>query len=233
MYYNLSIAYSLGRGVKRNDHKAFLWAKRAAEAGYENTMLAVAWFYFNGTGTAQNLCRAQEWYEKIPAVNPRNVPALFRLGQIYFFKHEYDDACEYFYKAYQMNGHARACYYLGRLFLEKLWPRDDISRAVFFLNIAARKHVYEAKRLLRSKEHKKRNDSSGRLQRKFKRPPAFYNPPHQVVLTIRPSFSQTKKRRNGHAELKTYSSFPRANSKSHIRRFCTICLKIFSSTAGT
>ena len=55
-----------------------------------------------------------------------------------------------------MNGHARACYYLGRLFLEKLWPRDDISRAVFFLNIAARKHVYEAKRLLRSNKMRMR-----------------------------------------------------------------------------
>lgn len=52
--------------------------------------------------------------------------------------------------AYQMNGHARACYYLRRGVLEKYWPRNDISQAVFFLKIAARKHIYEAKRLLGS-----------------------------------------------------------------------------------
>ncbi|NMD88044.1 sel1 repeat family protein [Victivallis vadensis] len=119
VYYNLSIAYSLGRGVKRNDYKAFLWAKRAAEMEYEDAMLAVAWFYFNGMGTVQNSCKAQEWYEKILAINPRNVSALFSLGQIYFFRREYDDAREYFHKAYKINQHVRACYYLGRLFLEK------------------------------------------------------------------------------------------------------------------
>ena len=123
----------------------------------------------DGTGTVQNSCRAQEWYEKLLAVNPRNVSALFSLGQIYFFRREYDDAREYFHKAYKINQHAGAYYYQGRLFLKKQWGGHDLSQAVFFLKIAARKHIYEAKRVLRSGKMKtlmRQNNSCRRCLRK-------------------------------------------------------------------
>lgn len=144
----------MGKGVKKNNYKAYLWAKRAAKLGHENSMLATAWFYFNGIGVTQNLYKAQEWYEKILAINPQNVSALFSLGQIYFLKHDYNNAYDYFYKSYKINKHAKACYYLGRLFIEKHWSENDISQAIFFLNIAAHKQIYEAKRLLKSDKMK-------------------------------------------------------------------------------
>ncbi|PIR31615.1 MAG: hypothetical protein COV36_07770 [Alphaproteobacteria bacterium CG11_big_fil_rev_8_21_14_0_20_44_7] len=59
---DLGVMYRRGRGVEKDDKKAFMWFEKSAAQGSTNAMLNLASMYKLGEGTEQNLELAYAWY---------------------------------------------------------------------------------------------------------------------------------------------------------------------------
>ncbi len=153
IYYNLSLCYLLGLGTGRDYEKAFYWTKKAAALGYCDAVLALAWHYHNGFGIRKDLKSAKRCYSACFATEYSD-SAYFGMGQIaYEDDGDYKAAFEFFMNAAR-KGHAKACYFLGRMYFEGRGVEKDAMQAGIFLKKAIRKEP-RAKRLLKSRKFKR------------------------------------------------------------------------------
>ncbi|HVE11786.1 MAG TPA: tetratricopeptide repeat protein, partial [Elusimicrobiota bacterium] len=54
--------YLEGRGVPRDEEKAFYWMRQAAAQGHEEAQWKTGWMYFHGVGARPSKARAVYWY---------------------------------------------------------------------------------------------------------------------------------------------------------------------------
>ena len=60
--YNLGVRYENGRGVRKNQQKAFWWWRVAAEQGEAFAQDALGVIYYYGTGVPKDYGLAYKWY---------------------------------------------------------------------------------------------------------------------------------------------------------------------------
>lgn len=81
--HNIGADYYEGKGVRKNIYTAFSWYKRAADAGYSKSMLAVALFYLRGEGCSASKTMAKYYLQKaIDAGESDAIPVLKNLKEI-------------------------------------------------------------------------------------------------------------------------------------------------------
>ena len=59
--------YSNGRGVGKDEEKAFYWCAKAANQGYPSAQYTTAYYYSNGIGVKRDYERAVKWYREAMA----------------------------------------------------------------------------------------------------------------------------------------------------------------------
>lgn len=59
----IGLMYLAGKGVPRDDKKAFRWLERAASQGFVEAQYSVGLSYDRGRGTVQDFAKARSWYE--------------------------------------------------------------------------------------------------------------------------------------------------------------------------
>jgi TPR repeat protein len=144
--YNQSLDYWLGRGVAKDDQRAFALNAEAAQQGYADAVLAMGWFYLNGVGVERNIERARKWYHDSAG---RGEPkAMFSLGQIAYDERDYFDALVWFKRASDA-GHNRSLYFIGKLYWRGHGVEQDKKEAMRYFHRAASSKVDEAQRVLR------------------------------------------------------------------------------------
>ena len=79
--YNLGLAYNNGRGVRKNEQKAFWWWRVAAEHGDPTAQFYLGNMYRAGIGVPQDIQQAFKWYRK--AAEQGVAKAQFYLGEMY------------------------------------------------------------------------------------------------------------------------------------------------------
>ena len=70
--------YANGKGIKKDEAKAFEWYKKSAEQGNSDAQLNLGNCYMNGRGVEKDEVKAFEWYQK--AAEKRNSYAQCNLG---------------------------------------------------------------------------------------------------------------------------------------------------------
>ena len=80
--YTLAGMYLKGRGVEKDEEKAFEWYEKSAKQNFAPAQFRLAWMYFNGRGVEKDEEKAFEWCEKSAKQN--FAPAQFRLAWMYF-----------------------------------------------------------------------------------------------------------------------------------------------------
>ena len=115
--FNLGVCYEFGRGVEKDEVKAFEWYKKAAEWGYAKAQFKLGICYEFGKGVERDERKAFEWYKE--AVEQGDVEAQFNLGVCYEFgrgvEKDENKAFEWYEKAAEQ-GHVEAAqryWYLG------------------------------------------------------------------------------------------------------------------------
>src|SRR5262245_25531929 len=144
--YNRSLAYLDGKGVAKDEAKAFSLNAEAAQLRYREAVLAMGWFYLNGVGVERDLEKAQSWYRK--SARHGDVRAMFSLGQMAYDQRSYGDALAWFTRAAE-KGHPRSLYWLGKLHWHGRGVTQNKRQGMAFFQQAARKKVREAQRTLR------------------------------------------------------------------------------------
>ena len=76
--YNLGVRYENGRGVRKNQQKAFWWWRVAAEQGEAFAQDALGVIYYYGTGVPKDYVLAYKWYNLAAAQEPDEFAAEFR-----------------------------------------------------------------------------------------------------------------------------------------------------------
>ena len=79
--YNLSVMYSLGRGVPKNDQLAAVWKRRSAEQGLDQAQFDLACMFADGEGVPKDDQQAVTWYRK--AAEQGHTGAQYNLSVMY------------------------------------------------------------------------------------------------------------------------------------------------------
>jgi len=117
--FNLGVLYSQGKGVHKDDIKAFTWYLRAAEQGHVKAQYNVGVAYEDGLGAGQDYQEAARWY----AISAEGgyPSAQFNLGNFYIqglgVPQSATKAYEFFLLAAR-GGHTKAQLNLGVMYLE-------------------------------------------------------------------------------------------------------------------
>jgi uncharacterized protein len=144
--YNDSLNLLEGKGVQKNDERAFELNQMAASEGHADAVLAMGWFYLNGTGVKKDIERAQMWYRKsAKRGDPR---AMFSLGQMAYTSRDWSEARLWFQRAID-NGHKRSLFWLGKLYWKGAGVAKDQRQARQLFHQAASQKVKEAQRAIR------------------------------------------------------------------------------------
>ena len=78
--YNLGVRYENGRGVRKNQQKAFWWWRVAAEHGHPQAQYNLGLMYSNGEGVPEDYQEARKWYRL--AAEQGDATAQYQLGII-------------------------------------------------------------------------------------------------------------------------------------------------------
>ena len=137
-YFYLGQMFYFGRGVEKNDQKAFEYFKISAEFGVTNAQCALGYRYENGQGTKKDLDSAFVWY-KIAAglgsdLGQTNLGYMYLNG--YGTEKNYDQALYWFRKATEQN-YARAQCNLGYMYYKGYGVDKDLIQANFWYKKAA------------------------------------------------------------------------------------------------
>ena len=143
--YNRSLEFLTGEGVAKDEEQAFRLNADSAKLGYGDAVLAMGWFYLNGTGVPRDLELARKWYKK--SARKGDPRAMFSLGQMAYDARDFADALLWFNRAIE-KGHARSVFWLGKLYWHGRGVVQDKKRASGLFRNAARKKVPEAQRAL-------------------------------------------------------------------------------------
>ncbi|GBB92466.1 hypothetical protein RclHR1_02010003 [Rhizophagus clarus] len=79
--YELGCCYQYGKGIEKNDIKAFELFKEAAEKGYIKSINKLGWCHYYGIGTEKNEVKAFELFKE--AADKNNPDAIDNLGYCY------------------------------------------------------------------------------------------------------------------------------------------------------
>ena len=77
----LGICYLIGKGVPKDEVRAFDYLKKSAEGGNDNAQAYVGYCYYSGKGVTQNKEEAIKWFEQ--SANQGNCLGQSSLGQCY------------------------------------------------------------------------------------------------------------------------------------------------------
>ena len=144
--YNDSLRLLEGDGVAMDEMRSFELNQSAANEGHADAILAMGWFYLNGTGVARDLEQARKWYRKSAR---RGEPrAMFSLGQMAHDERDWSEARVWFERAVKA-GHQRSKFWLAKLFWRGRGVEQDRRQAKQLLQAAADKKVMEAQRAIR------------------------------------------------------------------------------------
>ena len=139
----LAFCYEYGRGVQRDEKKAFELYKLGAKRGNGMSQFKLAEFLILGRpeGTEPDVNTALKWYDA--AAKSRNPQALFRMGVFYLdgmgpIRKDDEKAAKYFYESAKL-GYAQAQYNLACLFSEGRGVMKDEAAALFWYLQAAKK----------------------------------------------------------------------------------------------
>ena len=129
--------YWEGKVVEKDDTQAFLWWKKAAEAGSTEGMYRIGYMYATGSGTEKNYVFARKWFED---AGPDHAKALYWLGRLYHYglgvNRDDEKAFYYFSKSADLK-HPPAMNMLG-LAYENGWGCDkDIQKAIEWFTAGA------------------------------------------------------------------------------------------------
>jgi TPR repeat protein len=144
--YNESLNYLLGRGVPKDEERAFALNKEAAKCGHGDAVLAMGWHYLNGVGVPRNIELAEKWYRD--AARKGEARAMFSLGQIACENRDFSEAITWFRRASEA-GHVRSLYWQGKLHWRGQGVETDRKTAMKLFHRAASEKVIEAQRVLR------------------------------------------------------------------------------------
>ena len=144
--YNQSLDLLNGRNVAKDERRSFELNSEAAAGGYRDAVLAMGWYYLNGVGVDRDLDEARKWYRK--SARQRQPGAMFSLGAIACEERNFGEAMTWFTSAAE-EGHARAIYWMAKLFWRGHGVARDRPRAQALLEQAAAQRVPEARRALR------------------------------------------------------------------------------------
>ncbi|KAE9295978.1 hypothetical protein PR003_g23866 [Phytophthora rubi] len=129
-------------GIPRDHAQAYSYFNRAAQAGDVNSQSAVAGMLLKGEGTAQDNVTAIKWYEK--AAEKNHTRALNGLGFIHFHgsggvPENKSFALEYFERAAENQEDGDSVFNAGYCHAMGLGTNVNVSRAMEFYDVAARK----------------------------------------------------------------------------------------------
>lgn len=144
--YNESLRCLEGLGVQKNETRSFELNREAATEGHADAVLAMGWFYLNGTGVARDLDQARKWYRK--SAKRGDTRAMFSLGQMAQDERDRSDAKMWFERAADADHH-RSKFWLGKLYWRGRGVEMDKRRARQFFQAAADKKVVVAQRAIR------------------------------------------------------------------------------------
>jgi uncharacterized protein len=144
--YNRALDFLQGMNVPKDLEKSFALNAKAANAGYREAILAVGWYYLGGVGVERDLEKAKKWYRKSARYGESK--AMFSLGRIALIERDFKDALTWFNRAVSA-GHARSLYYIGSQYWHGQGVPQDKKEAMKFFQLAAKKKVKEALRVLK------------------------------------------------------------------------------------
>lgn len=135
--FRLGCLYLDGKGVQKEEFKAFNLIKDAAENNAD-AMNCLGFLYDHGRGVAQDKKQAMEWYQK--AADLGHTDAMYNIGMLYEFcgdiTQDYAEAAKWFKKAAD-NGDADGMYQIGRLYLHGMGVAIDEKLAYKWFDKAA------------------------------------------------------------------------------------------------
>lgn len=132
--YDVGVIYLYGRGVPKDENKAFEWFNKAAASGYSVAEYAVGRMYYYGQGIAQSGKLAQEWFQK--AAEKGNADAQYALGVMYQFGKDVEKNLETaakWYRSAAESGLAAAQYALGAMYSLGQGVEKDLSKGIEWL----------------------------------------------------------------------------------------------------
>lgn len=144
--YNESLRLLEGDGVPKDEREAFEVNQRAAHLGDRDAILAMGWFYNHGVGVEPDDVQSLRWYRE--AARLGETRAMFSIGAISLALKDFEEAHVWLRRAVEA-GHARAGYYLGKMYWRGTAVPRDRKRAMQMFQVAAAEKVEEARRFLR------------------------------------------------------------------------------------
>ena len=146
--YYLGICYANGKGVQKDDKKAFEWTQKAAEQGNAKAQTNLGVLYYQGDGVKQNIDKADEWFNK--AIKQGDKIARDNAQKMYFYyvyecagttdiTGDENNAARYIkYLAIAAErGYAEAQYKLGRYYKEGKGVTKNKTKAIYWLRQSA------------------------------------------------------------------------------------------------
>jgi uncharacterized protein len=137
---NLGVMYQNGKGVPKDEKRAFFWYLKAAEQGIARAQADLGFLYANGNGVAQDYQQAVVWYRK--AAEQGYAEAQFNLGVMYDVGNgvpkDEQQAIVWYRKAAEQD-YARAQFNLGDMYQNGNGVPKDEQQAIVWYRRAAEK----------------------------------------------------------------------------------------------
>lgn len=126
--------FNLGVISEDNKELAFSYFKKSADFNYTNALYNVALMYLRGIGTEKN--QEQSFFYMELAAEADEPKALYYVGKQYIVsKEDIDLGLKYLLKSSKTC--SEATYFLSLLYKDGLFIKQDIEKALFYLNQAA------------------------------------------------------------------------------------------------
>jgi TPR repeat protein len=146
----LAKLYLSGKGVSRNETRAFELYREGAELGYAPAQLGLAELYREGRGVERSAGDAMQWY--LAAANNSEPRAQYALGRMFQTGHGIEADAEraaHWYRQASLTGHGESQLALGRMLDEGQGiPEDPAEAARWFERAAEDSQLAEAYFLL-------------------------------------------------------------------------------------
>jgi hypothetical protein len=155
--YNKSFNFFHGKNVPQNLEESFALTSKAAKGGLRDAVLSMGWHYLGGVGVERNLEKAKKWYRK--SARHGEPKAMFSLGRIALIEQDFNDSLAWFNRAISA-GHMRSLYYIGSQHWHGRGVPQDKKEAMKFFQLAAKKKVKEALRVLKFFSRKKPSNTA-------------------------------------------------------------------------
>ena len=136
--YELGGLYHIGRGVTKDNQKAFKWYRKAADQGYADAQNGLGYIYQIGLGVTRDYQEAIKWYRK--AAEQGHANAQYNLGRMYDYRwgvtQDYQEAIKWYRKAVEQ-GNTNAQTRLGYMYKCGLGVAKDGQEAIKWFRKAA------------------------------------------------------------------------------------------------